>query len=512
MCMYYENVFIEDYANWPVLPYTEGEAFGVDVVGNTNYDVYAAGFWQKMIQFYPLPTLTTGTNSWFDTYLVKIDKCGNPIWQTQIGTPMNTIYVGGIGVTSICLDNHEDIVMCGTYESVANFPNSSSTFITLTSPSSMADRNGFVAKFDKNTGYCLWAAKLEGAREDFPRGVTADLFGYIYVLGDFTSNQLGAYSSTNMTTTPDHSVNNITTSGTNGDNFISMYDTYGANLDLQNLIVSTTHDDKSGGICCYDRDPKTTIIHVTGRKGNDFLGQEWKYDQTITTLSFVSDYSIPAANGGNESHFGHAVEVLYDNGNGVWQVNFAGDVYSANGTNPFFGFRQTSDINSTLQYCNDFISTTPTTNNRALDFCINKFTGEVLFGGYMNEAGDHPASPLNTYGLASLNCYVARLFDLSTGSAIKSIATQQAQINKKQLILIYPNPTKGLVFFQSPVTNDCLNKFELTTVNGQSLNESVNFVTQDGQNSIDLSNLKKGMYYLKTYWDSGTQINKVVLQ
>lgn len=66
---------------------------------------------------------------------------------------------------------------------------------------------------------------------------------------------------------------------------------------------------------------------------------------------------------------------------------------------------------------------------------------------------------------------------------------------------IYPNPAKNLIYFRSP---DSVNKFELFSATGQPIR------INHSENSIDISGLQPGIYYLKLYAERGVLVKSFV--
>lgn len=66
---------------------------------------------------------------------------------------------------------------------------------------------------------------------------------------------------------------------------------------------------------------------------------------------------------------------------------------------------------------------------------------------------------------------------------------------------IYPNPAKNLIYFRSP---DPVNKLELFSATGQPIRFN------HSENSIDISGLQPGIYYLKLYAERGVLVKSFV--
>jgi hypothetical protein len=391
------TTIITDNANWPFIPYVKGEAFGVDMCIDMLDNVYASGFWMGDIAFDPLSLMTA--DDW-GTYLIKFDKCATPLWQAHISTPLDNINLAGLGVTSICLDNEENIIMCGTFDKSATFQNGSSTIIlnaiAISGTNAVDGNNGFVAKFSKTTGDCLWATKFDGNGNSIPKGVTSDYNNNIFVIGYFDGPTLFSYSADDQTTEAfsETTISNLipNTYTFYPDNFLAVFDATGENLVLvDDNSLSSQFEDKSGGISCFRYSQYVTAVLITGSKNSSFLGQRWDYDQTNpSTITKVTDFNIPVGSNYNTNHIGHTVESNAQSG--TRRAYFGGHVKGQEGaSHPFLAnFTIAASTSIVSSYDFDFITNQPSYENECLDLVINQTTGDVLYTGFMNEDGEHP--------------------------------------------------------------------------------------------------------------------------
>lgn len=69
-------------------------------------------------------------------------------------------------------------------------------------------------------------------------------------------------------------------------------------------------------------------------------------------------------------------------------------------------------------------------------------------------------------------------------------------------ILIYPNPTKGIIYLENNL-NKKIQSIEIVTINGQII-KSEDVSNLQEQNKIDISNFKCGVYFLTIKFDNNT--------
>jgi hypothetical protein len=128
-------------------------------------------------------TFTTLTNSGsFDTFVVKYDSIGTPLWARRVGgTNLDS-------AVSVSTDSSGNIVVAGYYDSnpVTVFTADGTTaFTTLAN----VGYDSFVVKYD-SIGTPLWARRVGGANNELIRSVSTDSSGNIIMTGEYASNPL----------------------------------------------------------------------------------------------------------------------------------------------------------------------------------------------------------------------------------------------------------------------------------------------------------------------------------
>lgn len=88
----------------------------------------------------------------------------------------------------------------------------------------------------------------------------------------------------------------------------------------------------------------------------------------------------------------------------------------------------------------------------------------------------------------------------------ETIYVEGAMINvddhKKQRAIVYPNPTNGILFIE----NTDLKKIVVYNLSGQKIKELA------PQSQIDLSNIPRGLYFLKLISEKGILVKKIILE
>lgn len=113
------------------------------------------------------------------TCLTKTSLTGEVIWVSDI---FNT---GGVGQFITCIDNNGDFILAGIFSDSLHFFNGIEDVYLVTSEDILA---GFVAKFDKNTGFLIWAKEFSGSEECQIYDVSCDSDNNIYLAGEFEND------------------------------------------------------------------------------------------------------------------------------------------------------------------------------------------------------------------------------------------------------------------------------------------------------------------------------------
>lgn len=156
--------------------YVRGAA--TDAQGNT----YFTGIFGGTVSFGSFSL--TGTSG-YDVFVAKRDPAGNYLWAVQGGG------LGDKQVRGLAVDAAGDVVVTGYFESrTASF--GSITLINAAQPTASPSNDVFVAKLSSSSHTWLWAVSAGGGTringDDSGTAVTVDVYGNVYVAGDFDSS------------------------------------------------------------------------------------------------------------------------------------------------------------------------------------------------------------------------------------------------------------------------------------------------------------------------------------
>jgi hypothetical protein len=175
----------------------------IDASGN----VYATGVYAGTVDFDPSVAISNLTSAGADDiFVVKLDVSGNLVWAKSMGG------TGSEWSDTIELDGSGNAYTTGNYAGTSDFdPNAG--IVNLIS-AGMDDI--FVSKLDIS-GNFVWAKSMGGTLSDFANGMTVDVTGIVYTIGNYDGT---------ADFDPGVGVSNLTTAGT-GDIFISKLDANG---------------------------------------------------------------------------------------------------------------------------------------------------------------------------------------------------------------------------------------------------------------------------------------------
>jgi hypothetical protein len=258
---------------------TQGDgSYGIasDVSGN----IYIVGYfssssliWDTII----LNNINPGTGIFFVT---KLDSNGNALWATSAGKAYSR---------SISIDTDGNLFVTGYFTDSTDFGGSTSTLVG----DSLTD--AFIVKFD-NTGNAQWSKCIGGSDRDVGNSIFNDVFGNIFVTGNFEST---------FVTIDTITLSNADTSSVTGssDIFIAKFDNDG------NLIWSKraggSWDDRSWGITC----DSNGRIYLTG----DFWSQSITFGLTTLINAGYFDFYIAALDnvvGMEENIFSNSIKIF----------------------------------------------------------------------------------------------------------------------------------------------------------------------------------------------------------
>jgi len=208
-------------------------SIAVDHSGN----VYVVGGFYGTVDFDPGPgvtSLSTAGNADTDAFISKFDAFGNFVWVKRFGTTAS--WEESFAVTTDAVGN---VYTTGFFSNTVDFDPGAGVY-NLTEQGFGSD-DMFISKLDSN-GNFIFAKQIGGNGSEIPKGIALDNAGNIYTTGEISS----AIQGTTILTTdfdPGPGVFPLTsTTGLNGDVFVSKLDNNGNFIWAKNL-GGINHDD-----------------------------------------------------------------------------------------------------------------------------------------------------------------------------------------------------------------------------------------------------------------------------
>lgn len=152
---------------------------------DSNGSIFVTGSFEKTAVLGSVELTAKGGS---DHFVARYDPDGTCIWAFAGGSENEDPQLGGHRDNAIAMVSQgDDLYIAGSFVGKARF---------LTMPLiSAGGADLFVAKVSK-AGVLSWIQTFGGIRYDFPRDLTIDLSGNVYVVGDFASPMLAAGSDT----------------------------------------------------------------------------------------------------------------------------------------------------------------------------------------------------------------------------------------------------------------------------------------------------------------------------
>ena len=434
--------------------------YGYSVAIDYNGNAVITGYFMSPIITFGTTALTNAGNK--DMFIVKYDAAGNVAWAKSAGG------TSADEANSIATDDNGNVLVTGS------FKDSTITFGTTTLTNA-GNSDMFIVKYDA-TGNVVWAKSAGGGFTDISTSVATDGSGNVLVTGNFDSPTL-TFGTTTLT-----NINSLT------DMFIVKYDAAG------NVIWA-----KSMGGSDYDG----SYSVATDGNGN-----------VLITGSFMSPNITFGTTTLNNVGIVNIFLVKYDAaGNIIWAKSAGGFLLD-------FAFSVTTDASENVLVTGGFLSpditfgTTTLTNAYAgnYDMFIVKYDalGNVIWA--KSEGGDYSDEGHSVAADGSGNIFVTGGFNSSTITFGTTTLTNSiydnghmfiAKINtttgienieNSSEILLYPNPTNGLITLSlSRKLNNAA--IQLISITGQMVMEQTNLAGD--KFTFDISEQAKGFYFLE---------------
>jgi 6-phosphogluconolactonase (cycloisomerase 2 family) len=133
----------------------------------------------------------------FDSFVVKYDSSGTPLWARKIGGSGNTDQAN-----SVSTDSSGNVIVCGQYNSTSLIiyaADGTTSAFTLTNSGGY---DAFVVKYD-SSGTPLWARRLGGTPGvtgfEYANSVSTDSSGNVIVVGEYESDPLRIFAADGTT-------------------------------------------------------------------------------------------------------------------------------------------------------------------------------------------------------------------------------------------------------------------------------------------------------------------------
>ena len=183
-------------------------AVALDDTGN----VYVTGFFNNTTDFDPSPapadTFFLRTNGGNDIFVTKLDANGNFVWATSMGGSSND---RGLAIVA---DGAGNTYVTGAFNSLTAYFGPDSLLTTRAANGTSASIDAFVCRVNAS-GDIAWSRKIGGKGADQGSSITTDLYGNIFITGNFVD------------TSSFGGVMTLNGNGSNNDCFVTRMDTAG---------------------------------------------------------------------------------------------------------------------------------------------------------------------------------------------------------------------------------------------------------------------------------------------
>ncbi len=441
--------------------------------GNDN--VYITGSFYSTADFDPgVATFNMTSSGGSDIYILKVDSNGNFIWAKSMGGIASDVPI------SIITDGVGNIYTTGFYQDTVDFDPGIGTF----NLESKGSADIFVQKLDTN-GNLIWAKSMGGTASDRGNSITIDAEGDLYITGYFTGTSdfytgAGSYE--------------LTSNGS--------YDIYIAKLDSSGDLIwagsmgGTSAD--TGESIAIDSDD---AIYTTGFYINtvDFDPGVGVFNITSTGVrdAFVQKLKLCVASTGTDTRTECSPYVWID-----------GNIYVANNTTAqdtivggaFNGCDSVVTLNLTITTVDTSVTQTGT------DLSANEMIATYQWLDCNNNYAEIPGATFRTYYVLANGTYAVEVTSfgcVDTSSCYTVIVTDVVENKINNVFSIYPNPATNQIEVVSH--NLDIKNISIIDVTGKIILEN-----KDSNQKINISNLSKGLYFIKIQSDKGESVQRFI--
>jgi hypothetical protein len=443
-----------------------GTTYIHSITTDLNNHIYVCG---QLTETTYAETDSLTSNGSSDAFIGKYDAQGNLMWIKSIG---GIDLDGSAGL--VCSDSL--LFVAGEFRDSAYFD---STLLV-----SAGNSDIFLACLDFNGNY-KWIKQAGGTYYDVPRSITIDnnsdviIAGHINTYADFGN----ADTSVNTYGSADPFVAKYSPNGTfqwvnsfggiGGDRGISVISDIDNNLFLHGHFYGTAYFD-------------TITLQSSG--GEDYFISKLSPNGSIIWANKISTTVYPMDDGWNHTLETDELGNLYITGWFMDSLSYKGYSVQSNGSYDIFVMK--IDPNGDLTWCltigndhpyGDYSRSIARDNNGNL-FITGRFYDTLFFG-------DNSVT-----SLGSADVFIAK---------IKESPLNIEFVDKEIQIDIFPNPASSFLNIISE--NNEIQKIEIIDTNGKPISSYQN------TNHIDVSNLAKGVYYLKLILRNRTFTRKIIV-
>ena len=516
-----------------------GTFLGIDNSGG----LYMAGDFSGTRSFGGSSLTASGT---FDAFVGKIDTAGNFVWLEKAGGTG-----ASVSVFASYTSPNGSTYMTGKFSGTVSF----GTY-TLTATSAYDDM--FIACYD-NQGTVTWAQSYGGSGYAEGRAIFADNSGIVYITGAFSgsisfgSNNLVAQHQFNTdifvlklsgsgnilwakragSATQEDKGNGITVDGS-GNVFVTGTYKQTADFDTDTLVSSGEYDmflvkyDPTGNVSWTKKAGGSGFgraaggnalaldqngnIYVTGifngtniSFGNGYTLNETQQNNTFYGDFFLAKYNASSGNtlwakkggGSSVTDSGNAIDIdsqgniyvtgSFQNGGSPPSASFDGFTLVSAGLGDVFVIRYSP--NGDVSWVVKLGAGNEDAGRSIIANAPNKVFVSGYFTGNVTVASTTLSSPANTWQI-----FFARV-DAGT-TAINEISSFSFKM--------FPNPTSDILYLDGKG----LETIEITDQLGKIIYTSE---LTSGKNTVDVSSLDKGIYFIKIGDGKSTDISKLII-
>ena len=279
--------------------------------------------------------------------------------------------------------------------------------------------------------------------------------------------------------------------------------------------IKSIDEDPNTGIIWIGTNSGVTPVDLSGVTNSLSIGSPELHWSGVNATSFDSNGGVWLSSPlGGITHFDGASFTTYNTSIGLLSQNTT-KIIIDNLDNKWIGSGSgISVLNNTNNYVTNYtkmyLMPPPDTLNPVVDLSIDSYNNlwAAIYVGYLGEGGvamydgsnwiDYDVSDglvgKNIKGLSidsQDNVWVA------TTSGVSKISTTITNINKynNQKLIVYPNPSKDMINIVIESEPNIVTDINIYNIMGQKLS---NHTLKNNKTSLDISSLKKGVYYIRT--------------